>query len=169
MLVNQQYHLCGSLKSIHTAILCRSGDIKYAGLDSVIGPFARDIKCLDEKGVHVGLLVTELFGTLCYILVDNLGTHFIGQFYENFSTVQYFCRFCNLTLNEFNSAGSPTQLSFDIRDKNLYEFQNAKKKENPDFSKLCGLKTECIFDKHLQHFHASYRWKTLFHMKLLCV
>ena len=154
VLLNQKYGFRSSLQSIHTCILCPSSDVKYFGLD-VLDSLARDIKTLEEKGVYVDLLGTELYGTLAYISADNLGAHFIGGFYENFCTVQYFCRFCTLTLSEFLNASDPTQLIFEVRDKDTYNFHVRQVKQNPDYSKLCGIKSECVFHKYLEYFHVT--------------
>ena len=155
VLVNQPYHFRSNLQSIHTCILCQTSDVKYFGLNAVLDPLARDIHFLEEKGVYVDLLGTELHGTLAYISADNLGAHFIGGFYENFSTVQYFCRFCTLTLGEFLNSSDPSQLPFELRDKQSYEQHVAQVKEKPDYSKLCGIKSECIFHSYLQYFHVT--------------
>lgn len=42
-------------------------------------------------------------GTLYCIAGDNLGSHCIGGFTENFSQSSYFCRYCLITRNEFQS------------------------------------------------------------------
>ncbi|XP_066504840.1 uncharacterized protein [Hoplias malabaricus] len=60
-----------------------------------------DLKDLEENGINVGGETVK--GALYCIAGDNLGSHSIGGFTENFSRSQYFCRYCEITRNEFQS------------------------------------------------------------------
>lgn len=52
------------------------------------------------------------------MLGDNLGSHRIGGFLENFSTVTHFCRYCYITKNSFHREPSKV---FPLRNSNSYE------------------------------------------------
>lgn len=41
-------------------------------------------------------------GTLSFIAGDNLGSHCIGGFVENFSSTSCWCRWCCITREEFD-------------------------------------------------------------------
>ncbi|KAF7649573.1 hypothetical protein LDENG_00139370 [Lucifuga dentata] len=58
-----------------------------------------DLKELEESGIVVS--DERVKGTLYCIAGDNLGSHCIGGFSENFSRSQYFCRYCLITRSQF--------------------------------------------------------------------
>lgn len=60
-----------------------------------------DLKELETNGLnkHGNILKAAVF---C-IVGDNLGWHSIGGFTENFSTSQYFCRYCHVTRSELDN------------------------------------------------------------------
>lgn len=55
---------------------------------------------MEENGIIVSD-ETVVKGTLYCIAGDNLGSHCIGDFSENFSRSQHFCRYCLITRPEF--------------------------------------------------------------------
>ncbi|XP_041822851.1 uncharacterized protein LOC121628024 [Melanotaenia boesemani] len=65
-------------------LLCKEQDFKYFGMDKVFEPLIKDLKALEETGIEIsnGKIVR---GRLCPISGDNLGSHSIGGFVENFS------------------------------------------------------------------------------------
>lgn len=76
-------------------LLCKEVDLKYFGHDKIFHQLVEDVKDLENNGT--------VKGTLYCITGDNLGSHGIGGFTENFSTVEHFCRYCTITLTEFLS------------------------------------------------------------------
>lgn len=68
--------------------------------EKVYGTIVADLKLLETEGVEVFPNKTVL-GTLVYIAGDNLGSHSLGGFIENFSTSAYFCRHCLVTRSDF--------------------------------------------------------------------
>lgn len=66
-------------------LLCREQDFKYFGQDLLMGQLLKDLKDLEVK---IGKAI------MCAIARDNLGSHSIGVFVENFSNSSFFCRFC---------------------------------------------------------------------------
>lgn len=82
-------------------LLCKENDFKTFGHSKVFSDLISDLKELEETGI----LTTNgtVRGTLYCIAGDNLGSHCIGGLSENFSSSQYFCRYCLVTRNEFQS------------------------------------------------------------------
>lgn len=80
--------------------LCKEQDFKYFGQDLVMGHLVKDLKNLEVSGIDLpdG---TVCKGTLCAIAGDNLGSHNIGGFVENFSKSQHFCRYCEIDRKTF--------------------------------------------------------------------
>lgn len=81
-------------------LLCKEKDFKYFGHAKVFSELLADLKELEENGIVVSD-ETVVKGTLYCIAGDNLGSHCIGGFSENFSRPQYFCRYCLITRSEF--------------------------------------------------------------------
>lgn len=157
-LINLPHRFRSVLHSIQTCILCKSIDFKFFGIDSIINPLLRDLSTLETHGVYVDLLGEHILGTLVYISCDNLGAHTIGGFHENFSTVKYFCRFCSITLDEFQNAGDTSISIKPLLDKELYDEEIRKLGENSNghnTTRLSGIKRECSFHKQLKHFHIT--------------
>ncbi|KAI4882491.1 hypothetical protein NFI96_003138 [Prochilodus magdalenae] len=65
------------------------------------------LKDLKENGITVGNETVK--GALYCIAGNNLGSHSTGEFTENFSRSQYFCRYCEITRSEFQSDPNPTE------------------------------------------------------------
>ncbi len=65
-------------------LLCNEQVFKYFGIDKVFEPLMKDLKALEETSIVIGdgQIVK---GRLCAISVDNLESHSIGGFVENFS------------------------------------------------------------------------------------
>lgn len=84
-------------------LLCKEQDFKFFGQDSVFATLVKDLKDLEENGVLLADGKVHK-GTLCAIAGDNLGSHCIGGFVENFSRSNHFCRFCEIDRQTFLSA-----------------------------------------------------------------
>lgn len=56
-----------SLSSIYLAVLCKNDDVKTYGYDKVLEPLLKDLKTLEDHGVHVPLMGTVL-GVQCIVL-----------------------------------------------------------------------------------------------------
>ncbi|KAI3352166.1 hypothetical protein L3Q82_020976 [Scortum barcoo] len=84
-------------------------DLKRFGIAKVFSELLADLKSLETDGINVDGETVK--GGLYCIAGDNLGSHFIGGFTENFSRSQYFCRYCEITRSEFeadpNACGPP--------------------------------------------------------------
>lgn len=95
-------HNRSTVDQIQLVLLCREADFKYFGHKAVFSPIIKDLRDIEENGLHLALLqLNPVKGALLAVVGDNLGSHCIGGFTENFSSSRYFCRYCLLTREEF--------------------------------------------------------------------
>jgi hypothetical protein len=92
-------HLRSNIDHTLLVLLCTETDMKYFGQDAIFGPLIKDLKDLETSGIQLG--EQNVRGTLCCITGDNLGSHCIGGFTENFSTVNHMCRYCLIEKSSF--------------------------------------------------------------------
>lgn len=84
-------------------LLCTEKDFKNFGHAKFFSELLTDLKELEKNGITMGdELVVK--GALYCIAGDNLGSHTIGGFTENFSSSRYFCRYCLISRTEFLGA-----------------------------------------------------------------
>ncbi|KAK3921010.1 Transcriptional repressor protein YY1 [Frankliniella fusca] len=101
-------HLRSDPKNIQLVALCRK---KFFMPEILFKKIVEDLKVLETVGVE---LKPNCFtkASIVTIAGDNLGSHALGGFVENFSRSNYFCRYCRIhrkDLNKFEftaSAGS---------------------------------------------------------------
>jgi len=67
---------------------------------SFIKKLIQDLKDIEERGLEI-MPNKTVRGTVSFISGDNLGSHSVGGYLENFSTSTYFCRYCLITRSEF--------------------------------------------------------------------
>ena len=77
---------------------------------AVFARLVHDLSELRKEGINIEDN-TSVKGTVCAIAGDNLGSHCIGGFSENFSTTEHFCRYCRVDRKTFkervHSKGTP--------------------------------------------------------------
>ncbi|XP_072047514.1 uncharacterized protein [Amphiura filiformis] len=143
------------LHVIQLAMLCKSKHIKRYGFKKVLVPLIRDLKVLEEEGILVSKDGVDhlIQGTVSYVSADNLGAHGIGGFMENFSTVQRFCRFCNVSKNNIKEH---YRMSADLRRRTeaSYNQQAEIVAGNEDLSSIYGMKQNSVLNE-LQYFHVT--------------
>ncbi|XP_032446174.1 uncharacterized protein LOC116737240 isoform X1 [Xiphophorus hellerii] len=104
---NLPAHVRSSTDHMSLVSLCSENDLKQFGTAKVCSELLMDLRDLEEHGIIAGEETVK--GALFCIAGDNLGSHSIGGFTENFSTSQYFCRYCEITrkyfLNDPNACG----------------------------------------------------------------
>lgn len=88
-------------KNMQLAILCFNSHINTFSLDVILEKLIEDIIILENSGIFIPKNGTFLKGTIFIILGDNLGSHQLGGYMENFSTAEHFCRYCLITKSEF--------------------------------------------------------------------
>ena len=89
-----------NIDHMQLVLLCKERDLSYFGQEKIFSTLICDLKKLEQEGISVDA-GTKLKGTLCAILGDNLGSHQIGGFVENFSTSSHICRYCTLANSRF--------------------------------------------------------------------
>ncbi|XP_056445578.1 uncharacterized protein LOC130381819 isoform X2 [Gadus chalcogrammus] len=108
-LANLPIHLRSNTDNMFLVLLCVENDFKRFGIAKVFSELLADLKSLETDGINVDGETVKA-GLYC-IAGDNLGSHCVGGFTENFSTSQYFCRYCEITRTEFhadpNACGPP--------------------------------------------------------------
>nr|XP_055062822.1 uncharacterized protein LOC129445851 isoform X2 [Misgurnus anguillicaudatus] len=108
-LANLPIHLRSNTDNMFLVLLCVEDDLKRFGVAKVFSELLADLKSLETEGINVDGETVK--GGLFCIAGDNLGSHCIGGFTENFSRSQYFCRYCEITRSEFvadpNVCGPP--------------------------------------------------------------
>lgn len=139
ILANLETWSRSNVDQIQLVLLCRENDLKKFGIGIVYARLIADLKQLEKEGIHVdlGLLPVVVFA----ICADNLGSHEIGGFTENFSKSEFFCRYCQISRETFHH--SPYVIG-DIRKAENYNTAAA--------SGTKGVKTASVFNG-LQNFH----------------
>lgn len=129
-------------------LLCREQDYKYFGQDLVFGSLVKDLKELELNGVT--LPDGQLYkGTLCAIAGDNMGSHNIGGFTENFSKSSHFCRYCEIYREAFQA--DPLAKGPDRIPQSYHETTEAAS-HNVEARGCYGVKFDSIFNQ-LAYFH----------------
>lgn len=147
-LANLPIHLRSNTDNMFLVLLCVEDDLKRFGVAKVFSELLADLKSLETDGINVDGETVK--GGLYCIAGDNLGSHCIGGFTENFSRSQYFCRYCEITRSEFvadpNVCGPPrTPETYDaaVADLQAENIQGVR-----------GIKVNSIFNA-LESFHVS--------------
>ena len=139
-------HNRSNVDHMQLVLLCRETDFKTFGHAKVFSRLLTDLKKLEKDGVTVANGQT-LHATVLCIVGDNLGSHCIGGFTENFSFSDHFCRYCNIPRTDFfrkpYSLGEP-------RTKESYN-SDATIAESED-RLVHGVKFASVFNE-LNHFH----------------
>lgn len=95
--INLPPHIRTHINTIHLVALCTETHFDPA---IVYGRIVDDLKKLESTGITLSSGETRKVGLLC-IAGDNLGSHALGGYVENFSSTQYFCRYCLIRRDKF--------------------------------------------------------------------
>lgn len=137
-----------SIDHVQLVLLCREQVYKYFGQDLVFGSLVKDLKELELNGVT--LRDGQLYkGTLYAIAGDNLGSHNIGGFTENFSKSSHFGRYCEIDREAFQA--DPLAKGPD-RTPQSYHKNTEAASHNVEARSCCGVKFDSIFNQ-LAYFH----------------
>lgn len=82
-LVNLTAHLRSNTEQMQLVMLCREKDFKDFSHESVFSELVADLKDLEENGITLSDQ-SHIKGTLYCIAGDTLGSHCIGQAFQNF-------------------------------------------------------------------------------------
>lgn len=78
---------------IQLVAVCSESSVKTFGFHKIFEVILRDVKLLETEGIEVRS--NEFIkGTIIAVTGDNLGSHQLGGFSENFSTNKHICRYC---------------------------------------------------------------------------
>ena len=150
MLGNILPHLRSNIAQMQLVLLCTESDFKYFGHNVLFSKMVEDLKRI-ETGFEVEgnfLGGNTVKGSVVFIVGDNLGSHCIGGFTENFSTSEHFCRYCHISrdtfLNQPHKRGT-------ARTKSSYAHDIQQIEEN-DLRMSRGIKFDSVFN-NLGHFH----------------
>ena len=104
------------------------------------------------KGVEVTFegLNHIFYGTVIMIIADNLAAHALAGFYCNFSTVNRFCWFCNITKAELQEGKKIT--SFTLRTNTSYDNNVKDIEQLPHLASVYGIKANSCLNS-LSYFH----------------
>ena len=105
ILLNLPPYLQSKLNNIKLVLLCREKHVGKFGWQSIIEILMKDLKYFESIGINIVINneITNFKGSMVVMVGDNLESHQIGGFVENFSSTDYFCRFCENTSYEFSS------------------------------------------------------------------
>lgn len=90
-----------TIDNLQLLLLCREADFKYFGHEKVFSQLITDLGELETNGLNFSGNIVK--ATVFCIASDNLGSHNIGGFTENFSTSHHFCRYCHVTRSELDN------------------------------------------------------------------
>lgn len=129
-------------------LLCKEADLKHFGQDKIFHESMEDLKKLEVDGIQIHNTVVK--GTVYCIIGDNLGSHGIGGFTENFSTVEDFCRYCTITLSEFRR--DPNCVGPRRTVESCKSAIRHLESDNTGFNNVIGIKFDSIFNA-LKYYH----------------
>lgn len=79
-------------------------DLIAFGFNKIFEIIIKDLRYLEKEGIASKFLpLQKVKGSVIAIACDNLGSHQIGGFLENFSKSEYFCRYCHITKTDFQN------------------------------------------------------------------
>jgi hypothetical protein len=84
-----------SVDQLQLILLCRESHCKQFSKDEVFRNLVDDLKDIEQTGLKCD--DTYIKGSVICISGDNLGSHYIGGFVENFASTSHFCRYCLIT------------------------------------------------------------------------
>lgn len=138
------------VEQIHLVALIYEKDVKSFGFSKVLEPLVNDLRELEEVGdtVPINNKIANLKGSLIAMIGDNLGSHQIGGFNENFNLSGYFCRYCYI--NKANNFEFTTV--YPRRTKDSYVFDsNMLLATNEAYR---GRKSDSVLN-NLKYYHVS--------------
>ncbi|KAJ8667819.1 hypothetical protein QAD02_009482 [Eretmocerus hayati] len=140
---NLPEHLRSHTNTMKLVALCKEAEFDH---NIVYNRIVSDLLKLETDGVEISGKTVK--GALVYIVGDNLGSHGLGGFFENFSLANYFCRFCLITRKEFQEMNGACKVN-DWRTVSSYKHALTLigTKDDP-----MGLKFDSVFNK-LKYFH----------------
>lgn len=147
---NLHFYNRSKINAMQLVLLCKEKDFKYFGQKLVFQPLIDDLKILETSGIYVPI-IGHIKGSIIFIIGDNLGSHTVGGYSENFSSGSI-CRFCNITVEEFRE--KPYSLSAPERTAASYN-DAVQLVESGECTEVNGVKFNSIFNS-LSYFHVCF-------------
>lgn len=136
------------IDQMQLVLLVRDVDFKHFGHEAVFCRLISDLKKIEEEGVLVD--GEYIKGTIAMILGDNLGSHCVGGFVENFSSCNFVCRFCLIETN--NIELGDVYDTYAPRSPDSYNADLDNLENSPGLSNYHGIKFNSLFNK-LKYYH----------------
>lgn len=112
----------------------------------IFSPLVADLKDIEELGFETND-GSSLKGALIAISGDNLGSHCIGGFTENFSRSHYFCRYCLIDRATFQK--QPEKVG---PKRTIENYRESVEQLSGGQAMVNGIKFDSVFN-NLKHFH----------------
>lgn len=147
-------HNRSRVDNIKLVLLCKEKYFKEFGQNRIFKTLVDDIKVLETSGVYIENLDKVIYGSLLTLIGDNLGSHTVGGFVENFNAT-HFCRYCLIEKENF---ANDSTLIGDIRTYQEYcKDVETVKALNPtntteQLRHSRGVKRDSVFNM-LEHYH----------------
>lgn len=139
------------IDAIQLVLLTYDKYLKIFSQDQIFGALVNDLSNLEQNGVNIktDLDNINIFPFISCISGDNLGSHYLGGYTENFSTSIYFCRYCEVDRPAFeeNPCEKGICRKYDEHLKHVEEFVLSN-----DLKDSKGIKIDSIFNK-LKYFN----------------
>ncbi|XP_067217409.1 uncharacterized protein [Linepithema humile] len=135
--------------SIYLVALCKKKNFDH---QAVYGEIVEDLKIIESVGINVPGHDT-VKGSLVFITGDNLGSHTLGGFVDNFSRSIYFCRYCDLNRYAFFDEDGECK-TFERRTVDSYRNCLTKVKVNAETKEITpyhGIKFNSVFNDLLYY------------------
>lgn len=144
-LANFQPFYRSSVDQLQLLLLCTEQDFKYFGHERVFSKMFSDLRELEDNGLVTSSGHTVQATVLC-IVGDNLGSHCIGGYAENFSTSSHCCRYCLAPRQDMDKVS----VKFPVR--TVESYKEAVQLIQDGETSVNGVKFDSLFNG-LQYFH----------------
>lgn len=136
-----------SIAQMQLVLLCKEIDFKQFAANTVFRKLMQELSDIETSGVSTPS-GKRLKGTVVAITGDNLGSHCIGGFAENFTGL-HVCRYCDCSRDQWVSEAN-VQGTF--RTEESYNMSIQYLNHNPQLGIHIGIKGNSVFNS-LQYFH----------------
>jgi len=155
-IANLPPELRASIDNIQLAILCRYSHMQHFGTDAVLGKFLEDVATLENSGIFVDSLGTEIRGSISFVAADNLAAHTLFGMTQSFGpAVDRFCRFCMATNERALQNPCSDCSTFTLRTPANYGHHVAQLSDGVACAATYGIRGDSVIHKHLIFFHAT--------------
>lgn len=93
------------IDNISLVALCKNKFVSQYGMNEILKVMTDDFLKLETIGVPINFTdhIEYIKGSIVFVTGDNLGSHQIGGFVENFSLAEFLCRFCLFTKTDLRN------------------------------------------------------------------